>query len=275
MSAAAEPPVSLPSLERPSSAPRPTAVPTSRVPRPRRLGAIAGVALLSGAVGAGTGYLAGGGRGDGTVTTTVVSAQPASVAPPSAGLLQDAIAQVEPSMVVVKAREGGGGVSQGSGVVTSPRGLVVTNEHVVGSTTRVQIVTADGRTIAGTVVRKDAEQDLAVIRTASTAGPGVAVAEEPDANLRLGDTVFAIGSPFGLQNTVTAGIVSAFRDEGGRPLIQFDAPINPGNSGGGLFNLRGQLVGIPTSIQSPIPGNVGLGFAIPASRVRAMVASVG
>jgi len=85
--------------------------------------------------------------------------------------------------------------------------------------------------------------------------------------------VFAIGSPFGLRNSVTSGIVSALRTRGrlGLSLIQTDAPINPGNSGGGLFDLRGRLVGIPTSIESPIQGNVGIGYAVPASRVRALL----
>ena len=88
--------------------------------------------------------------------------------------------------------------------------------------------------------------------------------------------MFAIGSPFGFRNTVTSGIVSALRTRGrlNLPLIQTDAPINPGNSGGGLFDLRGRLVGIPTSIESPIRGNVGIGFAVPASRVKAFLARV-
>jgi serine protease Do len=92
----------------------------------------------------------------------------------------------------------------------------------------------------------------------------------------VGDTVFAIGSPFGLQNTVTAGVVSALRrrGRGDRLLIQTDASVNPGNSGGGLFDLRGRLVGIPTSIESPIHGNVGIAFAVPAARVKAFLTRV-
>jgi S1-C subfamily serine protease len=88
--------------------------------------------------------------------------------------------------------------------------------------------------------------------------------------------VDAIGSPFGLQNTVTAGIVSALGRPGraGQPLIQTDAPINPGNSGGGLFDLRGRLVGVPTSIDSPNGANVGIGFAVPVERVRGLLAKV-
>ena len=121
----------------------------------------------------------------------------------------------------------------------------------------------------------DPRQDLALLRPQQPVGPGAAIAEEPDGGLRQGDHVFAIGSPFGLQNTVTAGVVSAVgrTNQEGVPMIQIDAPINPGNSGGGLFDLRGRLVGIPTSILGPIPGNVGIGFAVPASRVKELVQS--
>ena len=94
--------------------------------------------------------------------------------------------------------------------------------------------------------------------------------------VEVGDWVLAVGNPFGLSNTVTSGIVS-FVDrpaDGGTPMIQTDAPINPGNSGGGLFDLRGQLVGIPTSIRAPIQGNVGIGFAVPVSRVSALLRRV-
>lgn len=190
--------------------------------------------------------------------------------PTDGDLLEGAIRGASSSVVEVRTAFG-----QGSGVIVQPEGLVVTNNHVVEGSNRVEIITAAGASIAADVLRTDRFQDLAVLRPVSNPGPGVDVAPDATGPPNIGETVFAIGSPFGLQNTVTAGIVSAFRDEGGRPLIQFDAPINPGNSGGGLFNLRGQLVGIPTSIQSPIPGNVGLGFAIPASRVRAMLDSVG
>ena len=97
-------------------------------------------------------------------------------------------------------------------------------------------------------------------------GPGVADGADPGGLRQLGDTVFAIGSPFGLQNTVTSGVVSSLGRTGtGQPVIQSDTPVNPGNSGGGLFDLRGRLVGIPTDIRSPVPGNVGIGFAVTTS----------
>jgi S1-C subfamily serine protease len=162
---------------------------------------------------------------------------------------------------------------QGSGVVLQPRGLVVTNHHVVRDDRSVVLITADDRQVPARVVVDDPSQDLAILEPSSSAGPGAYLAQEPNGGLRIGDAVFAIGSPFGLQNSVTAGVISALNrsGQGGVPMIQTDAPINPGNSGGGLFDLRGRLVGIPTSIAAPISGNVGIGFAVPATRVAELV----
>jgi S1-C subfamily serine protease len=125
-------------------------------------------------------------------------------------------------------------------------------------------------------VASDARQDLAVLKPQGTVAQGVEIAPEPDAALRPGDQVFAIGSPFGLQGTVTVGVVSAVNRTGdsGMSMIQTDTPINPGNSGGGLFDLRGRLVGVPTSINSPVPGNVGIGFAATTENVRRILESV-
>jgi S1-C subfamily serine protease len=200
--------------------------------------------------------------------TPASTTTPAVVTAPAASLT-DAVARVSPTVVEVKTNSG----SQGSGVILSPSGLVVTNHHVIAGQTSVTLVTASGLRVPATVVSDDARQDLAILKPQGDVGRGAQLADEPDAGLRQGDQVFAIGSPFGLQNTVTAGIVSAVgrTNPEGVPMIQIDAPINPGNSGGGLFDLRGRLVGIPTSIFGPISGNVGIGFAVPASRVRALV----
>ncbi len=183
--------------------------------------------------------------------------------------LQEAVRAAGPSVVEVLAGSG-----QGSGVIVEPQGLIITNYHVVGGSSRVEVRNASGTSVSAQVVATDEQQDLAVLRPAGDAGPGIQLVDEGAGPPEIGASVFAIGSPFGLQNTVTAGIVSAFRDDDGRPVIQFDAPVNPGNSGGGLFDLDGRLIGIPTSIKSPIPGNVGLGFAVPASRVREMLTRV-
>jgi S1-C subfamily serine protease len=258
----------LPPLEAAAAPPAPPA----RRPRIRpgagprwRTGAIA-VAAIAAAVVAGA--------ISGRIAAPDVPAGSGAARTPATGsplAIQDAIAAVEPSVVLIRTSDG-----QGSGVVVAPLGLVVTNHHVVGEDPAVTIITADDRRIDGTVVATDPGDDLAVIRPAGNAGPGAALAAEPTGGLRLGDTVFAIGSPFGLQNTVTAGVVSAIArvNRGGRPLIQTDAPINPGNSGGGLFDLRARLVGVPTSIDSPSGGNVGIGFAMPVERVRAILARV-
>jgi S1-C subfamily serine protease len=205
-------------------------------------------------------------------TSTPIAAapnQPVSTPPATAQTLENAVQAAGPSVVEVKTSFG-----QGSGVIVEPRGLIITNNHVVEGETRVEVVNASGESLSADVVSADAFQDLAVLRPVGDVGPGIQLVEDSAGPPRIGTSVFAIGSPFGFQNTVTAGIVSQFREDNGRPLIQFDAPVNPGNSGGGLFNLEGRLIGIPTSIQSPIPGNVGLGFAVPASRVRDMLARV-
>lgn len=205
-----------------------------------------------------------------TSTATAPDPAPSPAAPPASGTLPEAVTQVAPAVVVV--RTGGG---QGSGVIVAPRNLIVTNEHVVSGADEVQIETSDGRTMSGVVVSHNAPEDLAIIRPSGPVPLGVEMAAGTDP-LRVGDPVFAVGSPFGLQNSVTAGIVSALDrpGDGGVPMIQTDAPINPGNSGGGLFDLRGRLVGIPTSIRAPVPGNVGIGFAVPTSRVRALLDTV-
>lgn len=188
--------------------------------------------------------------------------------------LQDAIRSVQSSVVEVRVRSTFSG-SQGSGVIIAPQGLIITNDHVVnGASGNVEVVTAAGQSIPAEVVTTDSANDLAVLRPLSSVGPGVTLVPDSSGPPPTGESVFAIGSPFGYQNTVTAGVVSAFRTDRGRPLIQFDAPVNPGNSGGGLFDLNGQLIGIPTSISSPVAGNVGIAFAVPASRVRALLARV-
>lgn len=187
--------------------------------------------------------------------------------------LKQAIADVQSSVVEVRVRGYFTG-SQGSGVIVQPSGLIVTNNHVVQGADRVEIRTATKESIQATVVAREESEDLAILRPVTSAGPGVTLADDAAGAPQSGTSVFAVGSPFGLQNTVTAGVVSAFRQERGQPLIQFDAPVNPGNSGGGLFDLQGRLLGIPTSIRSPVEGNVGIGFAVPSTRVRAMLARV-
>lgn len=168
------------------------------------------------------------------------------------------------------------GASQGSGFFVSGDGYVVTNNHVVGRASEVEVVMDDGRTLPARVVGVDPRTDLAVLKVETQESlPYVALAE---GRSRIGDWVVAIGNPFGLGGTVTAGIVSAeARDIGAGPydeFLQIDAPINRGNSGGPTFNLTGEVVGVNTAIYSPSGGNVGIAFAIPAHVVTGVVSQL-
>jgi putative serine protease PepD len=264
----------LPRLERIDAPARLRPAPAAAPRRGRRLGVVAAGCLALVAAGAAGGVVATlNDDAAAPVATKTATATTTSVpiTPTGDGTLATAVTAASPSVVAVRSD-----IGQGSGVVIAGRNLVVTNHHVIDGTDRVVLVTSDDRSISATVVADDPDQDLAILRPAGLVGPGAAIAAEPDGGLRQGDQVFAIGSPFGLQNSVTAGIVSAVgrTNRNGVPMIQTDAPINPGNSGGGLFDLRGRLVGIPTSIGSPIRGNVGIGFAVPASRVAALLNTV-
>jgi serine protease DegQ len=165
--------------------------------------------------------------------------------------------------------------SLGSGVIVdAQRGLVLTNNHVIEQADEIQVTLLDGRTLAAELVGADPDTDVAVVRipTGNLAALPLASSDE----LRVGDFVVAVGNPFGLGQTVTSGIVSALGRSGLRGLgyqnfIQTDASINPGNSGGALVNLNGELVGINSAIFSPSGGNVGIGFAIPASLARSVM----
>lgn len=166
-------------------------------------------------------------------------------------------------------------ISAGSGVIVDARrGLVVTNFHVVENATAVEVGLKDGRRLAAEPVGVAPALDLAVLRIRGAKLPALPFGDS--SALQVGDQVVAIGNPFGLGQTVTAGIVSA-TDRGlaegdSRRFIQTDAPINPGNSGGPLINTKGEIVGINSALISPNQGNVGIGFAIPATVVRRVVA---
>ncbi len=163
----------------------------------------------------------------------------------------------------------------GSGVVVdAAHGYIVTNNHVVTHADEITVTLSDGRSLDAQLVGNDPEVDLAVLKVKPDHLSEIGFADS--GSLRVGDFVVAIGNPFGLNQTVTSGIVSALGRsglgiEGYEDFIQTDASINPGNSGGALVNLNGQLVGINTAILAPTGGNVGIGFAIPANMVRAIM----
>lgn len=164
--------------------------------------------------------------------------------------------------------------SLGSGVIVSKDGYILTNYHVVKDADEIKVKLSDKREFKGTVIGADSKTDLAVVKIGSDHLPVVKLGDSD--KLRVGETVIAIGNPFGLNQTVTSGIVSATgRANIGiadyEDFIQTDAAINPGNSGGALVNVKGELVGINTAIFSTSGGYQGVGFAIPSSMAKAVM----
>lgn len=167
--------------------------------------------------------------------------------------------------------------SLGSGVIISPQGYVLTNNHVISGAAEIQVSMADGRRLQASVVGTDPETDLAVLYIRAGNLPNITIAS--DTPPQVGDVCLAIGNPFGVGQTVTMGIISATgRDQLGintfENFIQTDAAINPGNSGGALINARGELLGINTAIFSKSGGSQGIGFAIPASLARKVMEQI-
>ena len=167
--------------------------------------------------------------------------------------------------------------SLGSGVIISPQGYILTNNHVVDGADEIQVALNDGRSASAAVVGTDPETDLALLKINLTQLPTIVFGRADE--LRVGDVVLAIGNPFGVGQTVTQGIVSATgRQQLGistyENFIQTDAAINPGNSGGALINTEGQLAGINTAIVSRSGGSQGIGFAIPANLAKEVMEQI-
>jgi putative serine protease PepD len=283
---------------RPALPPTPPPAPPSAAPdgqRPSRgVALLAAVALAAGLVGGGAGAArtvalddspaATASDGTGSLQTPVSSTDPA----PADGSVEQVAAAVLPSVVSIQVSTGSGG-GEGTGVVLSKDGLILTNNHVVAAAANggsVQVTFNDGTSAAARIVGRDPVTDLAVIRAQGVSGLTPATLGK-SADLDPGEEVVAIGSPLGLQGTVTSGIVSALD----RPVrtgsasgaenastvinaIQTDAAINPGNSGGPLVNLRGEVVGINSAIATlgggAQSGSIGLGFSIPIDQARAI-----
>ncbi|MGV9805077.1 S1C family serine protease [Micromonospora chersina] len=251
--------------------------------RPSRAGKFIGAGALALALMLGSG-VAGGALalaldGDRTVTRTYSAAPVLNSAD-----LPKIAAAVQDSIVTIMTDSG-----EGSGVILSADGYVLTNNHVVASASgdTVKVVFADGKSAQAKIVGTDPKTDLAVVKANGVSGLKAAKFGDSDA-MQVGDQVLALGSPLGLQGSVTAGILSA-RDrtiqagEGGQQqnpqqgassisgLLQTDAPINPGNSGGALVNTRGEVIGINTAIATAgqgSNGNIGVGFAIPSNKAK-------
>jgi putative serine protease PepD len=251
--------------------------------------------LVAGGLGGTVGALIGSAQADQAVSQSgPASAAPASVNTPAD--LTAVVAKVTPSVVQVNVTmRGGAGV--GSGVIISSDGKVLTNAHVVSGADQVTITLSDGRTVDATIVGADPAKDLAVIQAQGVSGLTAATLGDSN-SVRVGEEVIAIGSPAGLQGTVTTGIVSALDREVSVPAeqrsqspygmsgedstvsyqaIQTDASINQGNSGGPLFNTAGEVIGLNSAIYSPVSGpdgsagSVGIGFAIPINTAKEVI----
>jgi len=169
------------------------------------------------------------------------------------------------------------GEAMGSGFIIDGAGYIVTNNHVIDSADKITVILNDGKELEAKLIGKDAGTDIALLKV-EAGSPLPFVSFGDDSKLRPGDWVVAVGNPFGLGGTVTAGIVSARgRNIGAGPYtdyLQIDAPINRGNSGGPAFNINGEVVGVNSAIYTPSGGSVGIGFAVPANTVTKIVAQL-
>ena len=250
--------------------------------RNRLAAGIAAAALAGGGAGAGAVALTTGG---GSTAAPTTPSTPAATSIASADLSVGQIAKASTSSVVeidATSRsgstfpgQGGSSSAEGTGWVYDTKGDIVTNEHVVDGATSVSVKFSDGSTYRATVVGTDISSDLAVVHVNAPASKLKPLALADSSAVSVGDGVVAIGNPFGLDGTVTSGIVSAVDREIAAPddtpiegAIQTDAAINHGNSGGPLLNLRNQVIGVTSQIQSDSGGSDGVGFAIPSNLVR-------
>ncbi len=212
--------------------------------------------------------------------------RPAATAPGGSPMANRNLAElyrrVLPSVVQITILGSAGPpVGSASGFIIDEQGTILTNSHVVEAGP-IEVVLWDGTRLPATVAGTDAARDLAVIRLTDPP-PGLARARMGDSDkVEVGDPVAAIGAPFGLQNSLSAGVISgldrSFRGNDEVPplrgLIQTDAAINPGNSGGPLLNLAGEVIGMTTAIESPVRGSVGVGFAVPINDVQRTVTAL-
>jgi S1-C subfamily serine protease len=273
--------------------PAPPVTPIQPVPsfphRPARSMAAAMLAagLVVGSVGGGViGALVASHQNPSASNAAAVTSAGVAAPAPSPGSFAAIYQQTAPGVVTISTEIARGGArsfsqAEGSGIVADKQGDILTNAHVVAGATQLQVTFSDGHTATGTVKGVDQSADLAVVKVSVSQDQLHPLAIGNSDTLQVGDTALAIGSPFGLQGSLTAGIISGLNRSTTAPngraltgMIQTDAPINPGNSGGALLDGRGQLIGINDSIQSPIEGNVGVGFAIPINRAETMLPSL-
>lgn len=278
----------------PASSTSPITPSSGRPSVARPFAALAVAALLGGGAALGGAWAAGALGEDTTtvVTRTVESPAPASAAPADGLSIQKIYARSAPAVVQITSNlagasdgfgfGGGGGQALGSGFVIDREGHIVTNFHVVDGAQSIQVSFSNQDTLAASIVGVDPSTDLAVLKADAGARALTPLTLADSDAVTVGDAVVAIGNPFGLERTVTAGIVSALQRNVTAPngvtidhVIQTDAPINSGNSGGPLLNGRGDVIGVNSQIQTAGgQGNVGIGFAVPSNTVSSVVSQI-
>jgi putative serine protease PepD len=265
------------------------------MPRNRTVAVIAAAVLAGGGAGAAVYALAAGGSTKTVVDRVAVPAPVANVSSSSSSDLSvgDIFTASSPGVVEVDVTlssststspiPGGGGSgtesesAEGTGFVYDTLGHIVTNEHVIAGETSVKVTFGDGKTYTASIVGSDPSTDVAVLKVSAPASELMPLTLGDSSTVAVGDGVVAIGDPFGLDDTVTSGIVSALNREIQSPnntpidgAIQTDAAINHGNSGGPLFDLQGKVIGVTAQIESDSGGSDGVGFAIPSNLVKSI-----
>jgi putative serine protease PepD len=250
---------------------------------PRTLLVVAVASILGGAAGTGVAI---GLRDDPsqTATTTVGSVTTASDG--STLSAREIYQRAADSVAYITAR-GGQGSATGTGFVVDAGGLIVTNEHVVDGSSDISVKLGDGKAQRATVVGQDKSTDLALLKIDTGGGKLTPLKLADSSKVQIGDATFAIGNPFGLEDTLTTGVVSATERKITAPdgfsisgVLQTDAALNPGNSGGPLLNDQGEVIGVNSQIESSSSANgsegsnTGVGFAIPSNTVRKVIASL-
>jgi S1-C subfamily serine protease len=216
-----------------------------------------------------------------STTTTASSSSPTSAVatqPLSAAAIYQQASLGVVTITTEIARRGRVGEGTGSGIVLDQNGDILTNAHVIAGANQIQVTFSDGKTASASVAGSSTSADLAIIKVSVASSSLHPVPLGNSDAVRVGDAAYAIGAPFGLPESMSAGIVSGLNrsnpGSGLTGLIQTDAPINPGNSGGALLNTLGQVIGVNDSIESPVAGNVGIGFAIPINTVKQLLSSL-
>jgi putative serine protease PepD len=257
-----------------------------RMRTPRPLLVVAAASILGGA--AGTGVALGLRDGGSNTTTTVTAAQSATPASEGSTLSAREIYRRAADSVAYITARGTQGSATGTGFVVDADGLIVTNEHVVDGSSDITVELGDGNSRKATVVGRDKSTDIALLKVDTGGGKLTPLKLADSSKVQIGDATFAIGNPFGLEDTLTTGVISATQRQITAPngfsisgVLQTDAALNPGNSGGPLLDDQGEVIGINSQIESSSSGqgssegaNTGVGFAIPSNTVRKVIAQL-